>query len=135
MATTFTRAEAGQPLKIAAEAWNASLDVAEAYARDGRRVFEGGVSGVNGLHNLTVDVRNSSGSNINAFETFCVDHNQTGQPGHLTITSNEYSVGRAPLLNIGQVNREDGPVHLVVTLEGRRRLTFAACPVVLCFQP
>lgn len=64
MPTTFTRAEAGQPLEIAAEAWNASLDAAEAYARDGRPVFNTSVKSGQFPHCLYVTVRNDTGQQI-----------------------------------------------------------------------
>lgn len=95
MATTFTRAEAGQPLKIAAEAWNASLDVAEAYARDGRRVFEASVNPGQFPHCLYVSVRNDTGQQIEAGE--CVTFEELSG-GETVLNGSLYEINAGPIL-------------------------------------
>ncbi|RTL29368.1 MAG: hypothetical protein EKK55_03565 [Rhodocyclaceae bacterium] len=94
MATTFTRAEAGQPLKIAAEAWNASLDAAEAYARDGRRVFDSNVAGVRvgAQFQLVVTVRNDTGRQLQSAYGCWLDELETGR----AYDHNRYEANQKP---------------------------------------
>lgn len=95
MPTTFTRAEAGQPLEIAAEAWNASLDAAEAFRRDGRRVFETSVNSGQFPHCLYVNVRNDTGQQIQAGE--CVTFEELSG-GETVLNDGLYAINAGPIL-------------------------------------
>lgn len=113
----LTRIKAGEKFVVREGAYNAFCDVAEANAPNiGAAGGRGTASGTAGPA-LTVQVKNNTGVQLEAFETFCADHNLTGQSGQLTIDGNEYAVGASPIVCIGSADRESDQVQLLITLE------------------